>query len=57
MNEKQFVATVDVAVSRQFMAWVIGLGDGAEIIGPESVVDEMRKEIKRLAGQYGRSEE
>lgn len=57
LNEKQFVATVAVAVSRQFMAWVIGLGDGAEIIGPESVVDEMRKEIKRLAGQYGRSEE
>lgn len=57
LNEKQFVATVDVAVSRQFMAWVIGLGDGAEIIGPESVVDEMRKEIKRLAGQYGRLEE
>lgn len=57
LNEKQFVATVDVAVSRQFMAWVIGLGDGAEIIGPEPVVDEMRKEIKRLAGQYGRSEE
>lgn len=56
LNEKQFVATVDVAVSRQFMAWVIGLGDGAEIIGPESVVDEMREEIKRLAGQYGRSE-
>lgn len=54
LNEKQFVATVDVAVSRQFMAWVIGLGDGAEIIGPESVVDEMREEIKRLAGQYGR---
>ena len=57
LNEKQFVATVDVAVSRQFMAWVIGLGDGAEIIGPEPVVDEMREEIKRLAGQYGRSEE
>ncbi len=57
LNEKQFVATVDVAVSRQFMAWMIGLGDGAEIIGPESVVDEMRKEIKRLAGQYGKSEE
>lgn len=56
LNEKQFVATVDVAVSRQFMAWVIGLGDGAEIIGPESVVDEMREEIKRLAGQYGKSE-
>lgn len=57
LNEKQFVATVDVAVSRQFMAWVIGLGDGAEIIGPESVVDEMREEIKRLTGQYGKSEE
>lgn len=57
LNEKQFIATVDVAVSRQFMAWVIGLGDGAEIIGPEPVVDEMRKEIKRLVGQYGRSEE
>mgnify|MGYP002517756943 FL=1 len=57
LNGKQFVATVDVAVSRQFMAWVIGLGDGAEIIGPESVVEEMREEIKRLTGQYGKSEE
>ena len=51
-DEKHFMVKVDVAVSRQFMAWVIALGDAVKIVGPENVVEQMREEAKRLAKQY-----
>ena len=52
VDAEHFYVNVKVAVSRQFLAWVIALGDGAKIIGPESVVLEVKKEIERLVGQY-----
>jgi len=52
VDTEHFYVNVKVAVSRQFLAWVIALGDGAKIIGPESVVLEVKKEIERLVGQY-----
>lgn len=52
VDAEHFYVNVKVAVSRQFLAWVIALGDGAKIIGPESVVMEVKKEIERLAMQY-----
>lgn len=52
VDAEHFYVNVKVAVSRQFLAWVIALGDGAKIIGPESVVLEVKKEIERLAMQY-----
>ena len=52
VDAEHFCVNVKVAVSRQFLAWVIALGDGAKIIGPESVVLEVKKEIERLAMQY-----
>lgn len=51
-DEGHFILSVNVAVSRQFLAWVIGLGSGARIVEPESVVEQMKKEIARLSGQY-----
>ena len=51
-DEEYFHVNVRVAVSKQFLAWVIALGEGAQIIGPESVVEKMREEIKRLVKQY-----
>ena len=51
-DEKHFTVNVDVAVSRQFMAWVIALGDAVKIVGPENVVEQMRAEAKRLVKQY-----
>ena len=43
---------VEAAVSRQFLSWVIGLGEGVKIAGPESVVARMKDEIRRLMRQY-----
>ena len=51
-DEEHFTVNVNVAVSGQFLAWVIALGDGAKIVGPESVVSRMRKEIERLSRIY-----
>ena len=51
-DENHFVVNVHVAVSRHFLSWVIALGEGARIVGPESVVAQMREEAKRLVRQY-----
>ena len=52
-DEKHFVVNINVAVSRQFLAWVISLGAGVRIVGPEMVLDKMREETERLWRQYG----
>lgn len=52
MDDKHFMVNVKVAVSRQFIAWVIALGEGVRIVGPESVLEQMRKETDRLVKQY-----
>ena len=51
-EEGCFVAKVKVAVSRHFLSWVMALGDGVKIAGPEWVVEEMKQEINRLQRQY-----
>lgn len=52
VDEEHFYVTVKVSVSKQFLAWVIGLGDGVKIVGPECVLDKVREEISRLVKQY-----
>lgn len=52
LDDKRFAVNVDVAVSRQFLAWIIGLGEGVTLTGSESVVEMMREEIDRLMRQY-----
>ena len=47
-----FTVVVDVAVSRQFIHWVFALGEGAKIVGPETVVKFAREEIRRLQEEY-----
>ena len=39
-------------VSRQFLGWVFSLGEDIKIVGPDEVVDEMKKEINRIINQY-----
>lgn len=60
-DEEHFLVNAKVAVSRQFLAWVMGLGPGVEIVSPTSVVKQMQEEVARLAVQYqadhGRIEE
>ena len=48
----QFVVNVNVKVSNMFLGWIIGLGDGAKILEPESVVDEVKQITERLKEQY-----
>ena len=47
-----FQITVNVAVSKQFLGWIIALGEGVRILGPDDVVEQMRDEARRLAEQY-----
>ena len=51
-GEDKFRITVSVAVSPQFLGWIIALGDGVKIVGPDEVVEEMQQEARRLAEQY-----
>lgn len=51
-DDTHFTINVKVAVSKQFLAWIIALGEGVKIIGPQSVIDEMHMEIDRLIRQY-----
>lgn len=51
-DDEHFRINVDVEVSQQFIAWVIGLGEGVKVLSPESVVEMMRTEARRLMEQY-----
>lgn len=51
-DDEHFRVNVRVAVSMQFLGWIIALGEGARIMGPQSVIEAMNKEINRLVKQY-----
>lgn len=51
-DDEHFKVVVKVAASSHFIHWIMALGEGAKIIGPESLVIEVQDEIKRLAEQY-----
>ena len=52
VDDEHFKVAVKVAASKHFVHWVMALGSGAKIIGPENLVHEVNEEIKRLADQY-----
>ena len=52
IDDDHFEAKVNVAVSPQFFGWIMALGKGITITGPEPVVRKMRNEIRRLQQQY-----
>lgn len=51
-DDEYFTVNVDVHVSRQFLGWVFSLGEDIRIVGPNEVVEEMKKEGRRLVEQY-----
>lgn len=51
-DKEHFTVNVEVEVSQQFLAWVIGLGAGAKILSPDTVVALMKNEANRLVEQY-----
>ena len=52
IDEDHFRITVSVAVSNQFLGWIIALGEDVRITAPADVVGRMKKEAARLAAQY-----
>lgn len=52
VDQEHFTATVRVCVSRQFLAWIMSLGDRIKITGPDNVIDMINNEINRLTAQY-----
>jgi predicted DNA-binding transcriptional regulator YafY len=56
VDGEHFQVRVKVAVSRQFLGWIMALGEGVRITGPDSVVKQVRDEIRRLSRQYGEQE-
>lgn len=52
MDKDHFLTHAEVSASEQFLGWVIGLGGGVKITGPEKMVEAMKNEIRRLNEQY-----
>ena len=52
-GEEHFVFTVEVAVSPLFLSWVMGFGNKAQILYPQSVIDECKKMARQVLEQYG----
>ena len=52
MDAEHFRTSVVVAVSSQFLGWIMALGDGVRITGPDKVVDRMKEEIRRISQMY-----
>ena len=44
---KKFVVSENIRVSNQFFGWIFGLGSGAKIISPASVVNAFNDELKK----------
>ena len=51
-GETHFTFTVNVAVSPMFLSWVIGFGDKAKILYPQSVADACKQLCLQAMAQY-----
>lgn len=56
-GEDHFIARANVAVSEQFFGWITGLGRDAQIISPQSVVEEYRSLLEDLGKIYKNTDE
>ena len=53
LNSEWCQVTVNVAISEQFLGWIISLGDKVIIVDPKDVVDRMRAIGERIGRMYG----
>ena len=54
IDDDSFVVEVEIVVCEKFYGWVFGIGNGVEIIGPELVVEGMKKGLKERLSNYER---
>jgi len=52
VDENHFRTMVNVAVSSQFLGWIMALDGGVKIVGPEKVLERMKEKIKLLNKVY-----
>lgn len=52
VDENHFRVNVEVALSKQFYGWLLGLGEGIRLIGPSPVVEELRHYLTTLNQMY-----
>lgn len=51
-GDEHFTVTVNVVVSPQFFGWVFGFGKDVEILSPEEVRTEMKKQAEEICKNY-----
>lgn len=51
-GDDKFTVNVNVNVSNNFFGWLVGLGTGAKIIEPQSVVEQFKGELSKINEQY-----
>ena len=51
-GDDHFVFTVKVAVSPMFLSWIIGFGQKAKILHPQSVIEECQELCRQAMEQY-----
>ncbi len=51
-DEDHFICHTKVALSPHFLSWIIGFGDKAKILEPQSVVAQMHNLLKSSLSQY-----
>ena len=52
IDEKNSYTHVDVAISPQFFAWILSLGNEVKITGPEKIVEEMKEYVQGFLDRY-----
>ena len=52
VDDNHFRTSVVVAVSGQFLGWIMALDEGVKIVGPDGVVERMKKKIELLNKVY-----
>jgi len=52
IDEKNSETRVEVAITPQFFAWVMSLGDEVKLTGPDDVVAEMKEYVQNFLNRY-----
>ena len=52
IDDDHFRTTITVAVSKQFFGWIMGIDGDVRVVAPDSVVEQIKSEIKRQTERY-----
>lgn len=52
VSKTRFEARIEVALSKQFVGWVVGLGGDIKVVSPPAAVKLIQDETRRMVAQY-----